>query len=267
MRASAALRFTGRLSSGGSSRPTSGTDRTSIERYGEQQDPRGLDDPGLAGHLRRARALLRRVRVGHRRLRRRPATCGAEDPPGGNPFEAPRSRGYPHPPLEVNTVRATSSRGLREARAASVPAAGRDHLAGLIDAVREPSARGASTAASARGSAARWTRSRARRHPPSGRAGYGALRGAARLEGAADRDRRRRARDRRHVRRRHGAEHFQPAEVVVVSAFTLENNRLLLLSRSKEHPTGSATTAGASARTTPTRSTPRRSPACGRARS
>jgi gluconate 2-dehydrogenase alpha chain len=36
----------------------------------------------------------------------------------------------------------------------------------------------------------------------------------------------------------HGAEHFQPADVVVVSAFTLENNRLLLLSRSKAHPAG-----------------------------
>ena len=36
----------------------------------------------------------------------------------------------------------------------------------------------------------------------------------------------------------HGQEHFQPADVVVVSAFTLENNRLLLLSRSKAHPDG-----------------------------
>jgi gluconate 2-dehydrogenase alpha chain len=35
-----------------------------------------------------------------------------------------------------------------------------------------------------------------------------------------------------------GAENFQPAEVVLVSAFTLENNRLLLLSRSKAHPNG-----------------------------
>ena len=35
-----------------------------------------------------------------------------------------------------------------------------------------------------------------------------------------------------------GREHFQPAEVVVVSAFTLENSRLLLLSRSKQHPDG-----------------------------
>jgi len=36
----------------------------------------------------------------------------------------------------------------------------------------------------------------------------------------------------------HGAEHFQPADVVVVSAFTLENNRILLLSRGKAHPNG-----------------------------
>jgi gluconate 2-dehydrogenase alpha chain len=35
-----------------------------------------------------------------------------------------------------------------------------------------------------------------------------------------------------------GEEHFQPAELVVVSAFTLENNRLLLLSRSRRHPDG-----------------------------
>jgi gluconate 2-dehydrogenase alpha chain len=35
-----------------------------------------------------------------------------------------------------------------------------------------------------------------------------------------------------------GRVHFQPADVVVVSAFTLENNRMLLLSRSKAHPNG-----------------------------
>jgi gluconate 2-dehydrogenase alpha chain len=36
----------------------------------------------------------------------------------------------------------------------------------------------------------------------------------------------------------HGEQHFQPADVVVVSAFTLENSRLLLLSRSPKHPDG-----------------------------
>jgi gluconate 2-dehydrogenase alpha chain len=35
-----------------------------------------------------------------------------------------------------------------------------------------------------------------------------------------------------------GETHFQPAGLVVVSAFTLENNRLLLLSRSAAHPDG-----------------------------
>lgn len=35
-----------------------------------------------------------------------------------------------------------------------------------------------------------------------------------------------------------GGEHFQPAEVVVASAFTLENSRLLLLSRGGKHPDG-----------------------------
>jgi gluconate 2-dehydrogenase alpha chain len=35
-----------------------------------------------------------------------------------------------------------------------------------------------------------------------------------------------------------GEEHFQPAELVVVSAFTLENSRMLLLSTSKKHPKG-----------------------------
>jgi gluconate 2-dehydrogenase alpha chain len=35
-----------------------------------------------------------------------------------------------------------------------------------------------------------------------------------------------------------GKEHFQPAEAVIVSAFTLENNRMLLLSRGKKHPNG-----------------------------
>ncbi len=36
----------------------------------------------------------------------------------------------------------------------------------------------------------------------------------------------------------HGREHFQPADLVVCSAFTLENNRILLLSRSNAHPDG-----------------------------
>ncbi|MCC6829755.1 MAG: GMC family oxidoreductase [Thermoleophilia bacterium] len=35
-----------------------------------------------------------------------------------------------------------------------------------------------------------------------------------------------------------GREHFQPARVVVASAFTLENTRILLLSRSRAHPNG-----------------------------
>ncbi|HWB21788.1 MAG TPA: GMC family oxidoreductase [Gaiellaceae bacterium] len=35
-----------------------------------------------------------------------------------------------------------------------------------------------------------------------------------------------------------GQEHFQPADVVFVSAFTLENSRILLLSKSKAHPDG-----------------------------
>lgn len=37
---------------------------------------------------------------------------------------------------------------------------------------------------------------------------------------------------------RHGEEHFQPAELVVASAFTLENIRTLMLSRSDQHPDG-----------------------------
>jgi gluconate 2-dehydrogenase alpha chain len=36
----------------------------------------------------------------------------------------------------------------------------------------------------------------------------------------------------------HGQEHFQPADIVVLSAFTLENVRLLLMSRSAAHPNG-----------------------------
>ena len=49
------------------------------------------DDPGLGHHLRRARALLRPVRIHRRRCPARPATSRAQIQAGGNPFEAPRA--------------------------------------------------------------------------------------------------------------------------------------------------------------------------------
>ena len=227
---------------------------------------RGLHDPGLAGRLRRPRVVLRRVRVGHRRLRDR-RQRPRRDPARRQPVRGAAQPRLPNPPLATNRFAdmfGSAARSSACTRSRSRP--GSPHAPSPTRTATFAPA--ASTAASAPASAARSTRRRARRtrtfrsRSQTGRydvrlgckvlrietGGDGLATGVTYVDGK-------------------GQEHFQPADVVVASAFTLENTRLLLLSRSRQHPTGSATTAAASGGTTPTRSTRRPSSACGRARS
>ncbi len=158
--------------------------------------------------------------------------------PGGNPFEAPRSRGFRHPPLEVNTFAqmfadASGQLGLHPftqpagiASRAWVDGHGNHHAACMycgfctrfgceVDAKASP----------------------VNTHLPialdTGRYEVRTDSKVTRIET----DDRGRATGVTYVDA-HGEEHFQPAELVVVSAFTLENNRLLMLSRSRAHPRG-----------------------------
>ena len=62
-----------------------------------------------------------------------------------------------------------------------------------------------------------------------------------------------------------GEEQFQPAEVVVLSGFTLTNVRMLLVSRGGAHPNGIGNDHGLVARTTPTSSSSRPSMATSKA--
>jgi gluconate 2-dehydrogenase alpha chain len=158
--------------------------------------------------------------------------------PGGNPFEAPRSRGYPNPALEVTPMgelfaSASESIGLHPftqpsgitSRAWTDPNG--THRSGClycgfctrfgceVDAKASPQ----------------------NTHLPIALAtgNYEVRLGckATRIEV----DDRGRATGVTYVDSR-GEEHFQPAELVIVSAFTLENSRMLLLSKSKAHPNG-----------------------------
>ena len=157
--------------------------------------------------------------------------------PGGNPFEAPRSRGYPNPPLKVPPLAACSGRR-RTSRPASVHTGGRNHLERLDRPVRQ---------SPRRLSLLRLLhplRLRGRRegepaeHPLPRCARDEPIRDPRKREGAPDRGRRRRTSRPGSPTSTAGREHFQPADVVIASAFTLENNRLLLLSRSRAHPHG-----------------------------
>ena len=167
-----------------------------------------------------------------------PGTSAGRSSPDGNPFEAPRSRGLPASAADDEPLRRHVRRRVHRARAAPVPAAGRDPLARLDRPIRQPPLglpllrllhpfrlRGRREGEPAErpisplpsppdatrcGSAARCSGSRP--------AANGLATGVTYVDGKAQ-------------------EHFQPADVVVVSAFTLENNRLLLLSTRQEAST------------------------------
>lgn len=158
--------------------------------------------------------------------------------PGGNPFEAPRSRGYPNPPLATNRYADMFAAACREIGFHPFP-----QPAGITSrAFTDPYGNMRSGClycgfCTRFGCEVDAKASPQNTHLPvalaSGRyevrLGCKALRietgddglatGVTYVDGS-------------------GRERFQPADVVVASAFTLENNRLLLLSRSKRHPRG-----------------------------
>ena len=158
--------------------------------------------------------------------------------PGGNPFEAPRSRPYPNPPLEVGAFaelfgRAGEELGLHPfpqpsgitSRAYTDPHG--NHRSGClycgfctrfgceVDAKASPQTTHFPIALATGRYEARMGSKVVRIEVDD----HGQATGVTYVD-------------------REGREHFQPAELVVVSAFTLENNRLLLLSRSPRHPDG-----------------------------
>jgi gluconate 2-dehydrogenase alpha chain len=156
----------------------------------------------------------------------------------GNPFEAPRSRHYPNPPLEVTPMGETFASAARELglhpftqpsgilSRAYTDRFGRSRSSCLycgfctrfgceVDAKSSPINTHLPVALET-------GRYEVRTHAKVIRIevdGDGLATGVTYLDA-------------------HGKEHFQPAEAVVVSAFTLENSRLLLLSTSKAHPHG-----------------------------
>ena len=158
--------------------------------------------------------------------------------PGGNPFEGPRSRPYPHPPLEVTTygdmfAKACEDLGLHPFT----------QPAGILSrAFRDPFGNersgclycgfctrfGCEVDAKASPQTT-WL-------PVAFETGRYTVRGGCKVT-RIEVDDKGRATGVTYIDSQ-GAENFQPAEVVLVSAFTLENNRLLLLSRSKAHPNG-----------------------------
>jgi gluconate 2-dehydrogenase alpha chain len=158
--------------------------------------------------------------------------------PGGNPFEAPRSRGFPNPPLEVtphgaNFASACTELGLHPFTQPSAITSQAwtdpygNHRGGClycgfctrfgceVDAKASPLNTHLPIALNSKNYEVRAHAKVLRIETGTGGLATGVTYVDAR-----------------------GEEHFQPADVVVVSAFTLENNRLLLLSRSKAHPDG-----------------------------
>jgi gluconate 2-dehydrogenase alpha chain len=158
--------------------------------------------------------------------------------PGGNPFEAPRSRGYPNPPLAVpilaaKLAEASESLGLHPfTQAAGITSNAwtdpfGNHRGGClycgfctrfgceVDAKASPLNTHFPVALATNRYEIRANAKVLRVEVD----GDGLATGVTYVD-------------------QQGNEHFQPADVVIVSAFTLENNRLLLLSKSKAHPNG-----------------------------
>jgi len=158
--------------------------------------------------------------------------------PGGNPFEGPRSRPYPNPPLAQGPfdelyMSACTDLGLHPfPTPAGILSRGWTDPYGNVRAgclycgfcTRYGCEVGAKTSP-----LTTWL-------PPALATGRYEVRTLSRVLGIETADDGR-ATGVRYVDSR-GEEHFQPAEIVVCSAFTLENVRNLLLSRSPAHPDG-----------------------------
>ena len=161
-RASAARPCTGRRSSGATSRPTSATARTSSSATARRRSRTAAPSrTGASPTTSSSRTTTRSS--GTSAPPARPGTSTGKKIPGGNPFESPRSRGYPEPSARRShrTAR-TSPTACDEPRPAPVHAAVRRSPRAPGPTRTATTAAAASTAASARASAARSTRRRAR---------------------------------------------------------------------------------------------------------
>jgi gluconate 2-dehydrogenase alpha chain len=208
-----------------------------IERYGEQKLPEGstVQDWGITYDELEPYYDELEYDVG---ASGQAGNLNGKIIPGGNPFEGPRSRPYPHPALEVTTfgdmfAKACEDLGLHPftqpagiASQAFTDPFGNERSGCLycgfctrfgceVDAKTSPQTT--------------WL-------PVAFATGRYTVRGGCKVT-RIEVDDKGRATGVTYVDSQ-GAENFQPAEVVLVSAFTLENNRLLLLSRSKAHPNG-----------------------------
>jgi gluconate 2-dehydrogenase alpha chain len=158
--------------------------------------------------------------------------------PGGNPFEGPRSGPYPNPPLERNTFAYMFADASRDLGLHPFP-----QPSGITSQAYTDPYGNLRSGCLYCGFCTRFgCEVDAKASPQTTYLPVALKTGRYRVQTHSkvvriDVDDRGRATGVTYVDEQ-GREHFQPAEVVVTSAFTLENTRLLLLSRSKAHPDG-----------------------------
>jgi gluconate 2-dehydrogenase alpha chain len=158
--------------------------------------------------------------------------------PGGNPFEAPRARPYPNPPLATNAYADLFGEAARSVGCHPFP-----QPAGILSrAWTDPFGHDRSAClycgfCTRFGCEVDAKSSPITTHLPVAlETGRYEIRTGCKVVGIEVADNGM-ATGLRYVDSR-GDEHVQPAEVVVLSAFTFTNNKLLLVSRSKKHPDG-----------------------------
>jgi gluconate 2-dehydrogenase alpha chain len=158
--------------------------------------------------------------------------------PGGNPFEAPRSRRYPNPPLERNTFAHMVAKASEDLGLHPFP-----QPAGITSRAYTDPYGNLRSGCLYCGFCTRFGCEVDAKASPQNtylpvalKSGKYSVQLGAKVLGI-EVDDQGRATGVRYLDQ-DGKLHFQPAELVVCSAFTLENNRLLLMSRSKSHPNG-----------------------------
>ncbi|HEX7005439.1 MAG TPA: GMC family oxidoreductase [Trueperaceae bacterium] len=159
--------------------------------------------------------------------------------PGGNPFEGPRSRPFPNPPLDSTIpsyIFADAARGLGYH---PFP-----QPSGILSrAYTDPFGRTRSSClycgfCTRFGCEVDAKSTGITTHTPLAlQSGRYRIRAHAKVIGVETNDQGL-ATGLTYVDQLTGEEHFQPAEVVVLAGYTLSNVRMLLLSRSREHPDG-----------------------------
>ena len=162
--ASAARACTGAATPGAGPTWSSRSARIYEERYGKSFIPADMTDPGLGHHLRRARAVLRQVRI------HRGGVGQGRQHQGADPARRQSVRGAARARLSAAAAHADPGerdvrRGGEEQRLSSVPAAVGERLAGLHQSRRVEIRRLPVLRLSASASAARPTRRAARTSP------------------------------------------------------------------------------------------------------